>query len=327
MAELISRAEDLPTIPDDLSLPQFMLDYQHPLKPVRANIPCLIEDHSGRKIDLNELRINTHALAEYITAMWAVHLLGGVVSCSNPQFNPGELLRQLKIAKISFIIAHSSNISAVLTAARPDLPCERIILIDQVPLRFSMPRIENVPNLIQEGIKKNLKVQERVFAPGEGRTKVALLSWSSGTTGKQKAVALSHYGLIANILQMAAHNQSETTSCFRNSRGFRAGDVAIGVLPFYRAAPVPKEIQARLCVLFPDAQIGQAYGLTEMTATLAMLRGTQRRGPLGSGGKLLPGVQVRVIKPDGSLAGYGEPGELVVKGPAVALGYLNDEQA
>jgi Acyl-CoA synthetases (AMP-forming)/AMP-acid ligases II len=38
-------------------------------------------------------------------------------------------------------------------------------------------------------------------------------------------------------------------------------------------------------------------------------------------------VVAHVIKADGSLAGYGEPGELVVKSPSAALGYFNDEQA
>jgi len=34
-----------------------------------------------------------------------------------------------------------------------------------------------------------------------------------------------------------------------------------------------------------------------------------------------------VVKSDGSLAGYGEAGELVIKTPSVALGYANNEQA
>ena len=42
---------------------------------------------------------------------------------------------------------------------------------------------------------------------------------------------------------------------------------------------------------------------------------------------LIPGTVARVVKPDGSLASYDEPGELVVKSPSVALGYANNEQA
>ncbi|KAH9480171.1 4-coumarate--CoA ligase-like 2 [Psilocybe cubensis] len=99
--------------------------------------------------------------------------------------------------------------------------------------------------------------------------------------------------------------------------------------PFYQgAAPLSMDIHNRLCDVFPAAQIGQAYvGLTEMTVSLAMVSGSQKRGSLGSSGKLLPGIHARVLKPDGSLARYGERGELVVKGPGMALGYLHNSAA
>lgn len=53
----------------------------------------------------------------------------------------------------------------------------------------------------------------------------------------------------------------------------------------------------------------------------------QRIGSLGSVGQLIPGTIARVIKDDGSLAGYDEPGELIVKTPSLAMGYLHDEVA
>ncbi|KAG6844470.1 hypothetical protein H0H87_006694 [Tephrocybe sp. NHM501043] len=108
------------------------------------------------------------------------------ISCSSPQFNAVELLRQMKLAKVTFIIAHSGNVATVISAARlAGLPSNRVILIDQRPYP-SEPRIPSVRDLIQEGIKRNLDFEERVLESGEGRKKVALLSWSSGTTGKPK---------------------------------------------------------------------------------------------------------------------------------------------
>jgi 4-coumarate--CoA ligase len=47
---------------------------------------------------------------------------------------------------------------------------------------------------------------------------------------------------------------------------------------------------------------------------------------LGSG-QLLPGIVARVVKADGSLAAYDEPGELVIKSPSLALGYANNAAA
>jgi acyl-coenzyme A synthetase/AMP-(fatty) acid ligase len=45
-----------------------------------------------------------------------------------------------------------------------------------------------------------------------------------------------------------------------------------------------------------------------------------------NGGELVPGVSARLIKSDGTLADYNEPGELYLKTPAAALRYLDNEE-
>jgi hypothetical protein len=48
----------LPFIPDNLSIPQFILDSNHPTRPVRKHdIPWLIEDASGRKVGFEEVSL------------------------------------------------------------------------------------------------------------------------------------------------------------------------------------------------------------------------------------------------------------------------------
>lgn len=47
----------------------------------------------------------------------------------------------------------------------------------------------------------------------------------------------------------------------------------------------------------------------------------------GSVGQLIPGVIARVMTKDKTLAAAGERGELIVTGPQMALGYMNDVQA
>jgi 4-coumarate--CoA ligase len=50
-------------------------------------------------------------------------------------------------------------------------------------------------------------------------------------------------------------------------------------------------------------------------------------GVAGSAGHIIPNTLAKVVKPDGTLAGYDEPGELVVTGPQVTLRYENNEAA
>ncbi|CAA7269123.1 unnamed protein product [Cyclocybe aegerita] len=414
--------DTLPHIPDNLTVAQFMLDYQHEIRPLRGLTPCLIDDATGQPFSLETLRTRTDDLAnglfheynigeedtvmlvspnhiDYPVAIWAVHKLGGIVTCSNPLLTVDELVYQLETAGVTFVLVHSNVLTIALDAARTiGLPPGRVVLLDQPPSSHGFESFQGVPALIKLGHERVRMFSERVLCIGEGKTKIALLCWSSGTTGKPKAVAIPHYAFIANVIQMATHNQVGEGFGHRGRQSYGPGDVALGVLPFYHvaglvlslhltvfcamtlvvvpkydfdamlesilrydvshlvlvppqavmlakyprildhdftrvkyviigAAPVSREVQERLCRIFPSAQIGQAYGLTEMTTTLAMVSPKQRRGPLGSSGRLLPGIQARVVKPDGSLARYGERGELIVKGPGNVLGYFNNPQA
>ena len=67
--------------------------------------------------------------------------------------------------------------------------------------------------------------------------------------------------------------------------------------------------------------------MTETAASVAMFSTDTRIGVPGSSGRLLPGVIARVMKADGTFAGFNELGELQVKMPSLALGYWNNEEA
>jgi 4-coumarate--CoA ligase len=69
-------------------------------------------------------------------------------------------------------------------------------------------------------------------------------------------------------------------------------------------------------------------GLSEMGTAVAMTPSTQRIMPAADRvGNFLPGIQFRVVKDDGCLATSGQRGELWVSGPAMAIGYLDEDQA
>ena len=70
-----------------------------------------------------------------------------------------------------------------------------------------------------------------------------------------------------------------------------------------------------------------SIGLTETFTTVATSPNDKKIATPGSAGVLIPGIVARVVKPDGSLAKEGEPGELVVTGPSMALGYYKNPEA
>jgi long-chain acyl-CoA synthetase len=69
----------------------------------------------------------------------------------------------------------------------------------------------------------------------------------------------------------------------------------------------------------------EGYGLTEASPVVTTSMATTPR--LGSIGRVLPGVTLRLVDEDGEDALDGDTGEVLVKGPNVFLGYWNDPEA
>ncbi|KXG50052.1 uncharacterized protein PGRI_060190 [Penicillium griseofulvum] len=95
---------------------------------------------------------------------------------------------------------------------------------------------------------------------------------------------------------------------------------------FTGAAPLGMETAADFLKFYPNVLIRQGYGLTE---TSTVVSSTPHEDVwLGSSGALLPGFEARIMTPEGKeITTYDTPGELVVRGPSVVLGYLNNEKA
>ncbi|KAJ3574470.1 hypothetical protein NP233_g1748 [Leucocoprinus birnbaumii] len=412
----------LPHIPDNLTVGQFVFDAIHSTRPNgRERVPWLIDDATGRRVGKEELRARTAALAtalryrfgigeddvvllfsrnhvDYPVAIWAAHQLGAIISGANPDFSTNELLYQLQATKATVLISGLDGLDVAEAAAKQcGLSSDRVLVFNTGG--SSKAGKVSVEDMVQLGRTHAPSFQERRLKPGEAKTKLAFLSFSSGTTGRPKAVAIPHYAPIANIVQIAVHNSVHENYCSWEDRRYRPGDVAIGVLPFYHiyglvinlhyvlycgmslvvvpkfnfvemlksivrhrishlflvppmivllckhaavkdhriqdhirmimcgAAPLSNELNQQLFELLPNAQIGQAYGMTETCTATTMWRIERKRGVSGSSGTLLPGTIARIIKTDGTLADFDEPGELVTYSPSNALCYLNNAEA
>jgi long-chain acyl-CoA synthetase len=87
------------------------------------------------------------------------------------------------------------------------------------------------------------------------------------------------------------------------------------------AVEVAHEIERRI----PSVEVREGYGCTETTALIAAQPVDDRR--LGSVGKPVGGIEVRIAGPDGAALSAGQDGEICVRGPLVMSGYWNAPEA
>ena len=84
-------------------------------------------------------------------------------------------------------------------------------------------------------------------------------------------------------------------------------------------APLQAAVKTAVESLF-GMTLHNGYGVTECSPTIAQARVEEPRSDL-SVGRILPGVEIRLVGTDGNQVGDGEVGELSVRGPNVAKGY------
>ena len=101
----------------------------------------------------------------------------------------------------------------------------------------------------------------------------------------------------------------------------------------YGATPMPLPLLRQALDAWPEAQLAQVYGMTELSGVATILsaeahRDDAHRERLASAGLPLPGVEVRVVDPVTLKdAVPGEKGEIWFRSAQAMRGYLNQPQA
>lgn len=90
---------------------------------------------------------------------------------------------------------------------------------------------------------------------------------------------------------------------------------------------MPVALIERLVRAFPNAWLADAYGLTETVAGDTFLDRASTVTKIGSVGKPVIHLDVRIARDDGSPARPGESGEILLRGPKVFHGYWKDPEA
>ena len=148
-------------------------------------------------------------LPEYAPAFLGVAALGGICTTASPLYTPEELARQLRDASARFLITVPGFLDKAVEAAA-QASVEEIFVFGEC----------DGASPFQSLLDNDGDAPEVAIDPAED---LVALPYSSGTTGVQKGVMLTHRNLVANLAQTGRALEGE----------LEAKDTVLGVLPFF----------------------------------------------------------------------------------------------
>lgn len=298
----------------------------------------------------------------FVTSYFGVLRSGAVLVPLNIMLTPPEMRRVLADSGARIVIAAPPFVTTVRKAIAEGTSVEKIVPTDE------------------------LDAQDVTFSSVDrSDDDLAVLAYTSGTTGEPKGAMLTHGNLRANLeqqMKVPDDNVKESDVLFLTLPMFHIFglNVPLGLLvlngasgvllerfepvetlrliekykptvlfgapPMYTAwvntpgadqydmssvrlaisgaAPLSEEVLHGFHDMF-GVQIYEGYGMTETAPTLTTNRmvGEPR---VGSVGRPLPGVEIRILNEVGEEVELGDPGEILVRGPNVFKGYWQREQ-
>ncbi|XP_072046258.1 uncharacterized protein [Amphiura filiformis] len=394
MSVIKSRFPDV-DIPSNISLADFVFEHFDKY----GDSEALVDAASGRSYTFAQVRglsrrigsaltrkgfkkgdvfaIYSPNLPEYLLTFYGVVSIGGIVTTTNPLYTTDELAKQLEHAGASYVVTVPPFAPKALKAK------DKVDKIKDV--RFGEAEgCKPFASLLQDD--GGAFPQDLVINDDD----VAVLPYSSGTTGLPKGVQLMHKNLVSVVMQTLSPNFSQEG---------KPGKTVLGLLPMYHifgmvggavylrqgykiaimmkfepgiflktlqdykvyhadlvpplviflcknpvvdkfdlsalhdvsvgAAPLGAELTGALLKKFPNlVTLQQGYGLTETSPSVTITPVTDKELVHGSAGCVVPNTEIKIVDTQ-----TGEPlpansnGELLVRGPQVMKGYLNNPEA
>lgn len=299
----------------------------------------------------------------FLESFFAAGLIGAVMAPVNHRFGSDAIRSVLVDSAPSLLIQHSS----MGTFPVPDSVRHRVTVEGRAGGGDDFEELAT--GSPDHPIREDVTLED-----------LCMLAHTSGTTGRPKAIMLSHGNVTWNAVNVSV------------TAGMRSDDVTIALAPFFRTGGTGVNVLPVLfsggCVVVPDGTepdrilelsesrrvtVGfgnpdlldgllqselwtevdlsslrfiitggapvpeplirafldrgipllQGYGLSEAAPACLLLHHEDALRKVGSAGKPLFNVDVRIVDESGTSVAHGETGELQVRGPNVMKGYWN----
>lgn len=207
---------------------------------------ALIDPDSGAETSYRALRAQVDALAGalaargvgtdtvvallcpnapvFAVAFHGILRAGATVTTINVMYTPGEVATQLHESGASWLVTLARLPNWAEAAERAGIPAERIILIGEPPASTPVADANATADAAAAHPSLAALIAEGAPAPSvsfDPATHLAVLPYSSGTSGVPKGVMLTHRNLVANVAQC------------RVALDLDANDRVLAVLPFF----------------------------------------------------------------------------------------------
>ena len=227
---------ELPPLPA-VSIPEFLIEKSR----LFGDRPALVDGPTGKVIRYDELEPMIRSVAaglaarglsegdvigilspnciEYPIALHAASLLGVKVTTLNSLYTPYEVARQLTDAGATQLIVAGASLDTARAAIEEGAMLTHLYTFDDESAAAASDggvlAIEPFSALLAGGPPP----PPPTFDPS---THVAIIPYSSGTSGMPKGVELTHRNVLANVLQCKVEHVALSPE-----------DTLVGVLPFY----------------------------------------------------------------------------------------------
>ncbi|KAL4812985.1 hypothetical protein BDW67DRAFT_193115 [Aspergillus spinulosporus] len=143
---------------------------------------------------------------DFLIASWAIHRIGGICLLMHPTSSAAEIKRHIALTECRVIFTCRSLLpTANEVLAESEIQDPRVFLLD---LPEELGKKPSLPDQGQQTVEQLISagaalpsIDALEWAEGQGKEQVAYLCPTSGTSGLQKLAMITHYNIIANIIQ------------------------------------------------------------------------------------------------------------------------------